>query len=731
YRLARDIYAQYVEAFASSEDPEFVADSAFNIRFFYAEILWALEEWDKAAEAYDAVVAFKVPQRDSAKEASNESYREKAAYAAVLAYDKLVKIERGELARSNLKDGEKVNERKDKGDMDKQGRLVKRDASDVQEKPLSRFEGKLVAACDTYNRLYPGNKDEIDLRYQAAVVLYDRNHFVEAARRFGEIIEKFPEEKRSQDAADLTMYVLETRQEWGELNALSRKFLANKKLTRSNADFARRVASVVEGSQYKWVHEQVYLKEKNPAKAADEFLKFVAEFPRSENADRALTSAMVIFQEANQLDRGVHAGEQLLREHPRSPYALQARYTLAQFYEKTAEFKKSAAMYEAFVAAYDAAAKDKPEVKKNPGDDAAAKKRAEAAAVRRAELAKAEKWVADALFNAGLWWEGVGESGKAISAYGSYLSRFRDRKDVPDIAYNIALVHEKDKKWGEAARAFERFADTYARDSRTTPGKVYVARYRRMLALREARNAPEAERAQAELVRGWSRLSAEARKDVSVLDAYAHARFLQVEPQWKGYTERKLNRVNTLKADLLAKQRDLQRLEKAYIDVLNTGAGEWAIASLTRIGLAYADFARNILESPDPKGLDEEQRELYRAELENLAMPLEEKAAEALDKGLAKAYELALYNEWTLAAQEQVNKYQPGRYARVREVPYRGSEFFATAGVEKEPGQPATGSAKAAPEPAAPVTAPAAPVAPSTQPEQPAPAPTARLEEAR
>jgi TolA-binding protein len=529
------------------------------------------------------------------------------------------------------------------------------------------------------------------------------------------------------------MYVLETRQEWAELNALSRKFLANKKLTRSNPEFTRRVASVVEGSQYKWVHEVVYLKEKNPAKAADEFLKFVAEFPKSENADRALTSAMVIFQEANQLDRGVAAGEQLLREHPRSPYALQARYTLAQFYEKTAEFKKSAAMYESFVSAYDAAAKEKSEAKKPAGDDAAAQKKAEQAAVRKAELAKAEKWVADAVFNAGLWWEGVGESGKAIAAYNTYLSRFKERKDVPEIAYNIALVHEKDKKWGDAARAFARFAETYARDSRTTPGKVYVAKYRQMLALRQAKNASEAERVQAELVRGWSRLGAEARKDVSVLDAYAHARFLAVEPQWKTFTDIKLNQVATLKRDLLAKQREMQRIEKAYIDVLNTGAGEWAIASLTRIGLAYADFARNIIESPDPKGLDEEQKEMYRSELENLAMPLEEKAQEALEKGLAKAYELALYNEWTLAAQEQVNKYQPGRYARVREVPYRGSEFFATAGVEKAADETATGgSAKAEPAPAeAPAAKPAPQSEPTSTPGTPRPTPTASLQEAR
>ncbi|RYZ33145.1 MAG: gliding motility protein U, partial [Myxococcaceae bacterium] len=194
YRLARDIYKQYVDAFASSDNPEFVADSAFNIRFFYAEILWALEEWEAAAAEYDAVVAFKIPDRDSAKEVSNEAYRKSASYNAVLAYDKLVKIERGQIARSDLKDGQKVDEKKDKGDVARQ-KLVKRDAKEQAEQPLTKFEDRLVAACDTYNNLFPGNQDEIDLRYQAAVILYDRAHFVDAAHRFGEIIEKFPEER--------------------------------------------------------------------------------------------------------------------------------------------------------------------------------------------------------------------------------------------------------------------------------------------------------------------------------------------------------------------------------------------------------------------------------------------------------------------------------------------------------------------------------------------------------
>ena len=60
-----------------------------------------------------------------------------------------------------------------------------------------------------------------------AVIYYDKNHFVEAARRFGDIINRYPEEGRSADAADLSMGVLEEKEEWLELNKLARIFKAH------------------------------------------------------------------------------------------------------------------------------------------------------------------------------------------------------------------------------------------------------------------------------------------------------------------------------------------------------------------------------------------------------------------------------------------------------------------------------------------------------------------------
>jgi hypothetical protein len=114
--------------------------------------------------------------------------------------------------------------------------------------------------------------------------------------------------------------------------------------------------------------------------------------------------------------------------------------------------------------------------------------------------------------------------------------------------------------------------------------------------------------------------------------------------------------------------------------------------------MGYADFAKNLAELPAPKQYDDEQKEMFRAEVEQKAQPLEDKAIEALEKALAKAYELSVYNEWTLQAQDTINKYRPGYYPKVKDVPFQGSEVFATAPLAKGP----NATAKVDPPPEAP-----------------------------
>ena len=671
YRLARDIYAQYLDAFASSTNPEFIADQALNMRFYYAEILWALEDWEGAAKAYEEVIAFKVPDRPSAREVSDEKLRQSAAYNVVLAYDKLLKIDRGELAKSALKAGQMVAAGEKAGlqhtTIDKKSSLA------GAEEPLSRHEAHLVAACDRYNRLYPGEADEVELQYLAAITLYRRRHFDEAVGRFEQIALRWPDDSRSQPAADLAMHVLETREQWRQLNALGRRFLADARLTKRGTEFAQRVANVVEGSQYKWIDEVIYRQEKNPAKAAQEFIRLANEFPHSKYTAQALTYAVVAFGEAHQISAGIAAGERMLKEAAASPFALKVRFTLARYYEKVADFQKAAQMYESFVAAYDRRAA-KALSPRTEEDD------------RSKLLAEAENWLGDAAFNAGLWWEALGRYERAIVAYSGYLARFKDSKDAPEVKFGLGSLFEKSGQWSEALKTYREFEAEYAKDKRVSSSRRFLVKYRRLLSLRKLGRGQEADRLLDELLREYQRLKSDTKKRPDLQEAYASLRFWKVEPLWKEYSQLRLNRLSTLRGDLQNKRRKLGALEKSYTEVLSVGSAEHGIAALTRIGLAFLDLAQNISSSPNPRGLSREQLEMYRAELKNLSGPLEGRAVEVLDQAVAKASQLGVYNDWLLAAEDAVNRVRPGAYAKVRRVPYEESATLAMAPLQREDG---------------------------------------------
>jgi TolA-binding protein len=704
YKLARDIYKEYLDAFASSKDPQWIADQAFNLRFYYAEILWTLEDWANAAEQYDAVVRFQIPDRDTAKEVSNESYRKTAAYDAILAWDKLVKIERGELSETELKDGQKVDDRKAKGDVEKGVKLSQRNTN-LDEEALTRNEQKLVEACDTYAKMFPGAKDEIEIRYQAAVVLYQKNHFLDAATRFKDIIRRWPEEKRSQEAAELAMHVLEAKGDWKDLHETAQEFLANKRLTKAGTDFAQRIEKVAEGSQYKYVSETLAGDQKDKQAAAEKFIQFVHDYPKSEDADRALTYATILFRDLGQAERAIAAGEQMLRDYPSSPLQPKVRWTLAHMYEHQADFKRAAETYESFVQSFDRA-KDRLAQERKDGKKAAKKPAAEGEMKhgftleeKQQLLAEAEPWVPDAQFDAALWWEGLGKVDRALGDYRTYLSRFHDRKDVPEVAFHLGEMFEKAKRTAEARRAFEQFRQQYAHDKRATPTQLYLAEYHELKNTLALKNTHEAEQLRDELIWRHAKLPQQDRQDSASLDAFGHARFLAVEKTWTEYQQLKLDRVNSLQRDLMAKQKKLKELERGYTQVITTGAGEYGIAALTRLGQAYAQLAEAIRNSPTPRGLDDDQQAMYRGELEKLAQPLEDKAVDALQRGLDKAYELAVYNHWTIEAQDALNQYRPGLYQKVREVPYQGSEAFARADVLEGVKDAPVAARESAPEP--------------------------------
>ena len=619
YKLARDIYKQYLETF-----PE--AETAYSMRFYYAEILYALEDWDAAGEQYGKVV----------DQDPRGQYAQKAAYDTILALEKSVGIAKGKLKRRELADQTRIDERKAKGQVE-QNRAIKLEkvTRDTEEQPIPENEQRLIAACEKYLAVAGHSKDEIVIRYKAAFVYYDHRHYVEAANRFGEIILKWPNDSWSQKAADLSLDILNTREAWLDLSQLAHKFHEDRRLSPPGSEFEKRVARLGESARFKYVQLELYEKKKDYPLAASQFREFVRQYPHSENAPKALYNALVIADQADQLDLEIDAGAQLLKDYPRADDET-VRLTipaLANASERAARYPEAIKWYEEAQARW-------------PADP------------------KAPDW----LFNAAVWREGMADDAGALVDWQKYVKQYGARPDAAKIAFNIGLILERQKDPRKAAEAWSGFQREWARAA--TPGQLLLARYKEGLAMRELRASdPNVPLVMAEVAQKFRALP-DAEKLPQVVDAAAHARFLNVEGAFDDFIKIHFN--YTRQADLVyvlkIKNTRMSRLVDAYTDVIRFGSPRWSEAALERLGEAYRHFNKGLLDAPMPRGLDPEQQDLYRTTLENQALPLEDKATDAFEKAVQTGQKTQVYSEWVVKAQDFLRDYKPDDYGEIHKA---------------------------------------------------------------
>ncbi len=179
----------------------------------------------------------------------------------------------------------------------------------------------------------------------------------------------------------------------------------------------------------------------------------------------------------------------------------------------------------------------------------------------------------------------------------------------------------------------------------------------------------------------YRRLQAKERAP-EVIDAAAHARFLSAQAAFDDFMRIRFDsaRQAQLVSLLKAKNARLSRLLEAYGEVVAIGSPLWSEAAFERLGEAYRNFNKGLLEAPMPRGLDAEQQELYRTTLESQALPLEDKATEAFAKAADVSRKSGVYSEWVVRAQDSLREYQPDAFGEAhRPAPVEAAPFPAVA----------------------------------------------------
>ena len=180
--------------------------------------------------------------------------------------------------------------------------------------------------------------------------------------------------------------------------------------------------------------------------------------------------------------------------------------------------------------------------------------------------------------------------------------------------------------------------------------------------------------------------------------------YLDLEPDFVEYDRITLNVApKFLKDQLQVKGRKLKQLEAKYGQVVKLKQAEPAICALYKIGLGYKRFAQTLFDAPIPREI-RGKRELvdeYKAQLAQVAEPLEQKAVEGLELAMNASRDYGVVNDCAKQATAILVKYKPDEYgpspevlprvaqAEVRDVP-RGYGILAQI-------QPAAPAPKAAP----------------------------------
>lgn len=706
YALVQFVYKEFLEHFPSDKD-------AYDMSFYYGELLWTLERWTPAAEQYTKVVEMD-PKGKYAKE---------AAYAAVLGWKNALNMDDEGLA----KDAAQAASQKKGEDPKKK----------FEERAIPENQRKMIAAFDTYIKYVPDSPELVKIKYRKARVYYEYNHFKDAAALFQDLVEKHTKDELAIYSANLLLDCFNALGKTKEIIAYVDKFMQMPELMKDK-DFANQMFSL-KSDTYD-VEAREFEKKKNFKECGRSFLAAAESMPEQTGEKHAerLWNAATCFQNGRLVGQALKLRIQLVKDHPKNERAHLAMFRIAAGYHQLAAYSKAAENYEVFASKYS----DK------------------------------EKAV-EALGNATAFRLGLGEDDKAIEDMNSFIKFYGTRKpqDAAGVFFQMGEVFEKQKrtdelmkhlaaylsKWGTHGGpdrqivAHFKMGEILWKASCAHPqpdGACYevkrvsasgrarvIAEMKKKLGRAQARKikekdvrvqcgpptkskitvldrdknrVKEAQKHFDDAIRIFAKGSAlthvtgkdvDARKALAAYDA-AGAVFYKAEQLYEDFlrikfpegldfskpssydskkkqdaTKKKLEESTKKFMSYIGdKGKSLDKARNAYLDALTFKQANWAIAAAARVGQVYQDFAGQLYTATIPSDLKEQDewgnrpRDLYCDALEDQAEPVEGKAVDGFEKCLKAAMEFSWYNEWSRLCERELNQMKPAEYPLASEI---------------------------------------------------------------
>lgn len=686
-RASAALYRIVLDRFPDMEQMEFPDidrrdwPTQYRVSYFYAELLWRMEDWTQCGPAFDRVVQLN-PQGE---------FTSDAAYAAVLCYNSLYQQQYSSRERQTRESGggsgdcSRLRGRRRRA-CEARAAEAASSGADVVPRDLTSTEDGMLAAFQRFV-CFVGDSEELPtIKYRRARIYYESNRYEEAALLFRDIAFNHRDSELSEYAANLyldALNVMGTQWQRTEcinditetIEPMSALFCQNAAARDEHPDLCQ-VLGQLRCDTLRLTAEAAQ-RERRYRDAANTYVTIAREYRECGRLDEVLYNAALNYEAARLLGRAIRVRTVLIRNFPQSEHARRAIYLIGANYHALAIYNQAAEWYERFAREY-------------PGEDGSSCTDAQ----REASICAVAH---EALQNAVFFRLGLGQEDDAVRDARLYERNYRRRmpRETSQVIFSLGSIYERRNDWNRVFSHYRSWIRQYGR--RGLPHEVIRAHVQMGRAKWELNDRREARRHFEAATREWQRNAGEriaalddasdadralylARAKVAVSEAlfhlaeYEYAAFRLVRfPRFRG--AQNIERVQAWAEGafttwLTEKREALVTAETAYGAIAALEIPEWEIAAAARIGEMYRSFMTEIRSSPIPDEIlaDDELYAIYVDALEAAARPLSVTAIARFEFCLTTATRVRWFNEYSTLCERELNALDRARYPMAAEL---------------------------------------------------------------
>ena len=707
--LSSRLYRLLIDRFPDMEELEFpnIArddwPTVYRVSYYYAELLWKMEDWAQCGPAFDKVVELN----------PGGEYTADAAYAAVLCYNNLYQQQYSSRERQTREEREEARQSR-RGRRGRRGRRARQqepeeETNTMEAREFTDLESGMIAAFQRYVCFVPDSEDLAQIKYRRARIYYEANHFEEAAVLFRDIAYNHQQSELAEYAANLyldCLNVLGSQREpnrpeclatiESEIDPMTQLYCSTPQAAADHPDLCGVLTTLKCNVMRK--QAEAYGNTDQHKRAAAQYVRIFRRHQEcAEEAnfamDEVLYNAAIHFEAARLLGRAIQVRNVLIDRFPESEYAKRAIYLVGANYHALAFYEQAASYYERFARAYP----------QEDGSDCSDSDR------ENGTCAVAH----EALQNAVFFRMGLGDTEAAVNdarLFERNYKRSRPR-ETAQVMFSIGTIYERANDNHNLVRHMSRFLRDYRRTglpnhllrADALMGRAFWASEDTRLATRHFELAVRRWRNVPDQINGLDDVSdADKIKYLKeALDATAESYFHLSEVEYQEFRAvffpryrggRSLDRVNRWAANefmewIQEKQTKLREAEEAYnrIAALSVTVREgvppltsppWLIAAAARIGQMYISIIDAVQRAPIPEEIenDPELFDIYVGAFDEPLEPVRAQAVEKFEFCLRTATNVRWFNEYSRICETELNRLDPRQYPVAAEL--RGSASY-------------------------------------------------------